>query len=337
MTCLLNDNKFAVGVADILLYDKSCNGEQLVLNGKTNINTSITQAVQTGTVYGGKGSKPLMEYGYQKEITLTIEDAAFNPVYLALQNGANIANELTDFYAQEEVQFDMAGIATLSGTPSGLVQVSNATGQYDTVVAVGNTITNLAMAGKKALVVFTEAGEFRKLTIAGDKFTKSLKAVLSIDIFNSNQEKVETMQIVIPNFKPDGNFELSLTQDGVATSNMAGKALDECGKYADIIWKDLTKGAGVCYTNLIVSSDAVELDSAEPNNSETVTVIGVRGGIYGNATISNDKLTWTSADETVATVVNGVITAGATATSGETTIVTVTDGTLTDMIVVTIN
>jgi hypothetical protein len=327
MTCELGGNKFAVSVADILLFDTSCGGEQLILNGKTLLNSSITQAVQQTTVYGGKGSQTLYEFNYQKEITVTIEDAVFSPVYMAVQNGTNLVNEEDNFYTSEKVTFDATGTATLKGTPVGNVQIPDAAGTYATVQAVGQTLVAPEFAGMEKTVVFAEAGEFRKLKISASSFPKAMKLVMKIDIFDSNG-KVEEMQIVIPQFKPDGNIDLSLTNDGVATSAMAGKAFANCdGDYAIITWKVIDQTTVPCYSAFIANHSTVEVEIA---GTEQLAIKGVRGGLYGNISIPAEQLTFTSGDELIATVdATGLITG----VSAGNTMVTISDGKGTTLLV----
>lgn len=307
MTCELGNKKFAVSVADVLLYDTSCAGEQLILNGKTLINSSITQAIQQTTVYGGKGSQSQFEFNYQKEITVNIEDSTFSPVYMAVQNGTNIVSEEANFYVQEKVTFDATGKATLKSEPVGTVQVGDEFGTYQVVIPTGSDITMEEMADKEATVVYVEKGEFRKMEIKADAFPKTLKLVMTVDIFD-DRGKVEEMQIVIPRFKPDGAIDLSLTHDGVATSTLAGKALADCNaNYAEIVWKDLVGENEVCYSALSVTPSSIEFETGD---TETLKVKGIRGGLYGNIPIT-EGLEFTSADDTVATVdaVTGLVTA----------------------------
>lgn len=307
MTCELGNKKFAVSVADVLLYDTSCAGEQLILNGKTLINSSITQAIQQTTVYGGKGSQSQFEFNYQKEITVNIEDSTFSPVYMAVQNGTNIVSEEANFYVQEKVTFDATGKATLKSEPVGTVQVGDEFGTYQVVIPTGAEIVMEEMADKEGTVVYVEKGEFRKMKIKADAFPKTLKLVMTVDIFD-DRGKVEEMQIVIPRFKPDGAIDLSLTHDGVATSALAGKALADCNaNYAEIVWKDLVGDSEVCYNSLMVTPSSVEFETGD---TETLKVKGVRGGLYGNIPIT-EGLEFTVAEDTVAMVdsTTGVVTA----------------------------
>lgn len=319
----LDNKKFAVSVADALLFDDSCGGEQLILSAKTLINSSITQAIQATTIYGGKGSQSQFEFNYQKEITVALEDSVFSPVYMAVQNGTNIVNELAKFYNTEEVLFDAQGVATLKGVPAGNVQVAMEDGTFMTVAATGSTVTIPTMADKTVPLTYAEEGMLDTITIDASSFPKSLKLVLKVDIFDDNG-LAEQMQIVIPKFKPDGALELSLTHDGVATSALAGKALSSGGQYAKIAFKKVSQTEKPCFVALVPTPADIEFSVLNNNTPVTVSVLGVRGGIYGNITLNNASLKWESSDDTVVTVVDGVITLDPAVVAPQTATITVT-------------
>lgn len=324
MVCALNDGKFAVGVADAKLFDTSCGGEQLVLNAKTAINTSIEQAIQETTVYGGKGNRAQFVHKYQKELTVTLEEATFSAEFMAIQNGTNIVNKLTEFYKEESVTFDADGKAVLASTPNGNVQVL-LNGVYSVYRAdADNAIVVPELANQTTTAVYANLEELKTITIDGETFPQSLKLVLNIDIYD-NVKKVEEMQIVIPKFSPDGNMTISLTSDGVATSSMTGKALDSCDGYATVSFKSMDDVEGACYVALVATPSEIELDSTAPE-AVTLAVRGIRGGMYGNIPLDNTSLKFTSSDEAVATVdANGVVTLAATGVAGNTANITVSD------------
>lgn len=311
MTCALDNNKFAVSVAKAMLFDTTCAGKQLILNAQTLMNSSISQAIQSSQVYGGQGSQLLFEFDYQKEITVTLEDSVFSPVYLATQNGTKLVEELGDVYRTETVTFDASGVATLKYVPSGDIQVGQEDGTYILALATGNTVTLPTMADKQAVVVYTERLKTKTLTIDSKSFPKSMELVLTIDIFESaTNSKVEEMQIVIPKFKPDGNFELSLTHDGVATSSLAGKAFSNCGEYAKIKFIPVEGTTATCeVTGLLVTPSPVELDSTNVGDTVQLYVRQVFSDGSTSAPVAPTAVTYVSDNDTDITVTaNGVVT-----------------------------
>lgn len=333
-----NANQFLVSVADVKIFDCDNGVERLMINGKTKLNTSLTQTIQTTSLYAGKGAQKIFEYNYQKELAIALEDAAFDVKYIAMQNGTTIVNQLSEFYKEEEVTFDPTGVATLTGTPSGVVQVQMSNGEFMAVPAVDQTITDIAFADVTATVVYAEMKNLDTITIDAKSFPKAMKLVMNVDIF-TNAGKIQEMQIVIPQFKPDGALDLSLTTDGVASSTLNGTALiDQKGNYAYFAFENVAgaTGANAIITGLATNPSLISLD-ATGTETVAVKVLGLRGGIYGNVPLVNTDLTFTSKDTAVAQVsANGVISLGDTATVGNETTIEVSNGTYKDVIVVEI-
>lgn len=315
MYCELDNNHFAVSTATALLFDTACQGDQLFASSTTMLNTSITQAIQSTTIYGGKGSKALFDFNYQKEISVTLEDSVFNPNYLAAQNGTSIAKKMSEVFTTEEVVFDATGKGSLKNTPEGNVQVP-LDGKFTAVLATGKDVVVPALAGKTVNVTYAHNKLVDTLSIDASTFPKALKLVLTIDIFDKQQRLVEQMQITIPNFKPDGNMEISLTHDGVATSSISGKALICGDKYATITFIPVQgDDEATCLTQIVTIPSKIEFDDDAQNETRTLTVLGVRG--LGNTLIPNTdaNLEFNSTDPDLFTVTDGVVTFVGTSTA----------------------
>ncbi len=52
---MTQQNQFLTSVANVRLFDRLT--DELILNGKTLLNSSMTQAIQTQAIHAGKGSK----------------------------------------------------------------------------------------------------------------------------------------------------------------------------------------------------------------------------------------------------------------------------------------
>ena len=325
--------RYAISTGSVLAYDTTCGGEQLMFVGTTLMNTSITQAVQSTQIYGGKGSRLLLEFDYQKEITLSIEDAAFEPQYLAIQNGSKLAKEAGIVYHTETVTFDKEGSVELASKPTGNVQVEQTDGTYLSAVAVGKKITVPEMAGLETTVVYIEDGVVAKtLKLDSSSFPSAFKIVLIVDLFDENKTKVEELQITINKFKPDGNFELSLTHDGVATSSLNGKALDDNGIYAVLrVIPTLAVGTEeACEVEdlVVFPSTTIELDSTDMLDSATLSVRPLYNDNSIGVPYANTALEFElgSGGTDVAKVdVNGKVTLGDVATKSTNDTITITD------------
>ena len=335
--CATDSNQFLVSVADIMLFDITCDKEMLMLVGKTELNTSITQSIQSTSIYAGKGAQKIFEYNYQKELAIAIEDAVFDAKYIAMQNGTKIVSQLADFYIKEEVTFDTLGKATLKETPAGDVQVLLENGEYKTITPTGKEVLDVLLKDKKTSIVYAQSTVMDTITIDAKTFPKAMKLVMNVDIFTNAGKQME-MQITVPQFKPDGALEISLTTDGVASSALNGSALiDKSGNYAYFAFKDVSgQNSLVAYTALAANPSVIDL-AQDVGLPVTPQVIGIRGGAYGNVPLDNSTLTWESSDTNVATVdPTGKISLGATAVAGQKANITVTKDALKDVISVEI-
>lgn len=327
-------NQFLTSVANVRLFDRLT--DELILNGKTLLNSSMTQAIQTQAIYAGKGSKKVYELNYQKELTFSIEDAAFDTAYIALQNGAEINHQLAEYYTDEMILLDANGKGTLAETPIGKVHVEQLNGTFAQYTATGKEITVPALAGKEVQVVYVVQEMMDTIEVSADSFPKAVRMELNVDI-RSNNGKTGEVIIEVPNFKPNGAIEISMTHEGVASSSLAGSSLaDKKGNYAYIKLRNLSEEK-VQFTALAASPSHVVLDSTVAGDSQPITVLGIRGAGYANVLLQNNELAWTSKDPAIATVsADGVVALGASAAVNDQTIIEVTDGTYTEKLVVDI-
>lgn len=327
------ENKFLTSVADVKLYDDITN--DLILNGKTLINSSMTQSIQSQAVYGGKGSQKLFEFNYQKELAFTIEDAVFNASYISLQNNTKVLQELTDYYTDEYVVLDASGEGELTEAPVGNIHIQTEDGSHIQIVPNGKKFTYLPLAKTEVRVSYAYKELMDTVSISASSFPKAVRLVLNGDIMTNNG-KEEEMQILVHKFKPDGALELTLSHDGVSTSSLAGTALaNGKGEYAKISFKKVGSD-DIKLVKISASPAEVDLDSSVPNDSEQLSVYGIRGD---NTVIllDNTKLTFVSDDPLIATVdTNGLITLAGTATATDTTMIRISDGSNIDIVEVTI-
>ncbi|WP_107838609.1 hypothetical protein [Metasolibacillus meyeri] len=321
---MTKENEFLVSVSEVKYFEPQTNN--LILNGKTKLDASMQQQMQSQLINAGKGSKGIYEYNYQKELTFKITEATFDMKYLAMQNGTSILRELGDYFADEFITLDSTGKGTLPNTPFGTVHVQASNGEYVQVVANGNEFTYPALADKEVNVVYVYKEVMDTVKITGDAFPKAVKMVMNADI-NTRNGKVGEMQIIVPQFKPDGALELSMTHDGVSSTPMSGRALaDNKGVYAIISIKRFDQDT-VEVHSLYVDKPELTLEAGlTPADSELVTVYGQRGGLYGTIKLDNTGLTFTSDNATIATVnASGVITLAGSANAGDVVMVRVAD------------
>ncbi|MDD1502579.1 Ig-like domain-containing protein [Lysinibacillus sp. NPDC095746] len=329
---MTQQNQFLTSVANVRLFDRLT--DELILNGKTLLNSSMTQAIQTQAIHAGKGSKKVYELNYQKELTFSIEDAAFDTAYIALQNGTEINHQLAEFFTDEIILLDADGKGTLADTPVGKVHVEQLNGTFTQYAPAGKDISVPALAGKEVQVVYAVQEMMDTIEISADSFPKAVRMELNVDI-RSNNGKTGEVIIEVPNFKPNGAVEISMTHEGVASSSLAGSSLaDKKGNYAYIKLRNLSEEK-VQFTALAANPSRLVLDSAVAGDSQRITVLGIRGAGYSNVLLQNNELTWKSKNTSIATVdANGVVTLGAAAKANDQTTIEVTDGTFSETIAV---
>lgn len=329
---MTQQNQFLTSVANVRLFDRLT--DELILNGKTLLNSSMTQAIQTQAIHAGKGSKKVYELNYQKELTFSIEDAAFDTAYIALQNGTEINHQLAEYYTDEIILLDANGKGTLAEKPIGQVHVEQLNGTFTQYAPTGKEITVPALAGKEVQVVYAVQEMMDTIEISADSFPKAVRMELNVDI-RSNNGKTGEVIIEVPNFKPNGAVEISMTHEGVASSSLAGSSLaDKKGNYAYIKLRNLSEEK-VQFTALAANPSRLVLDSAVVGDSQRISVLGIRGAGYSNVLLQNSDLTWTSKAPAIASVnADGVVTLGASAKANDQTMIEVTDGTFVETIAV---
>lgn len=329
---MTQQNQFLTSVANVRLFDRLT--DELILNGKTLLNSSMTQAIQTQAIHAGKGSKKVYELNYQKELTFSIEDAAFDTAYIALQNGTEINHKLAEYYTDEIILLDANGKGTLAETPIGQVHVEQLNGTFTQYTPAGKEITVPALAGKEVQVVYAVQEMMDTIEISADSFPKAVRMELNVDI-RSNNGKTGEVIIEVPNFKPNGAVEISMTHEGVASSSLAGSSLaDKKGNYAYIKLRNLSEEK-VRFTALAANPSRLVLDSAVAGDAQRISVLGIRGAGYSNVLLQNSDLTWTSKAPAIASVnADGVVTLGASAKANDQTMIEVTDGTFVETIAV---
>ena len=159
------------------------------------------------------------------------------------------------------------------------------------------------------------------------------KLVLQADKHNSKKGKVGTVEIVVPSYALDGNFEISFTPDGVVSTQISGSALavdgDTCESgnavYAYITEKDEDASDKIDVAEIVLIASA---KSVKQSGTVNLSVEGIIGSMYKPVEIDAEDVTFAVTEENLGKVADGVFTASA-EQSGTATI-TATYGKLTD-------
>lgn len=295
----VNQDQFITTVAKCFLRDPVL--DAIVMKSKTLVNSNIAFNVEETEIRGGEFHKLLFTYNYGRTGEITLEDARYEPAIFAIQMGQTIQNQLSNVYVFEED-------VTLDGSGSGSVNLqtpiagTKAYVQLPDKSIVTNSFTGsdfslgASYANQKVKVTYQYNETVDMITVDGDSFPKSYELVMEVKVFDKEGEK-ERIQWIFPAFKPSGNFEMPLASDSPSTSGMTGKILDDDGIYG--YKKIIPVSSVVNYSSIAADAGQIELDSGE---EYTLTVYGLRGGLYAPVTLDNADCTFESSDPGVASV-----------------------------------
>ena len=321
---------FLVSTADVAFYVN----DQLAFTGTTSLNTSLSVSMEDQEIVGGKGNKTLYKYKYGRKLSLSIEMAEWKMAFVAANLGTSIETGAKDVFAVGECVTLVKGIGTLAHKPVGKVSVEKSDGSIVEVNATANTIT-VGSADDTVMVTYQYNNNVKRLTIDADSTPLVGRLVLSADKHNNLKGKVGEVQIEIPSFQLSGTFDISLESSGNATTKLDGDALAVDGA-------SCTDGSVYGYISEIDSAESeiavsdiavIPADiKVKVRESVTLSVIGIRGGLYTNIGIDNADCTFTSDQVSTATCEAGIVKGVATGT----TFVTIKYGEATDVVKVTV-
>lgn len=333
--------EFVVSVADFAFY---INGV-LACTGVTNLSSSISVSMQEQAVNAGKGNKKVFSYKYGRELTAELEAADWKLEYIALQAGSQISKGLKDSYSLNECVTLVAGKGTIDHTPltGAKVGVELPNGTFVEVTADGTSIdlTSYGLTTEKVKCTYQYNSISKRITIDAESTPYIGKLVLQADKHNSKKGKVGVVEIVIPSYSLDGNFDISFTPDGVVSTKLSGSALavegDACedgsAVYAYISEID-DDNTDMAVSEIAISAPATTIKTGA---NMTLSVLGIIGVMYKPTELDPKDCTFSIVDagNTALTVgaKTGVV-SGATA-SGTATVKAVYNG-LEDTIEITV-
>lgn len=324
--------EFLVSTADVAFR---INGA-LAFTGKTALNTSISVSEQDKEIAGGKGSKLLFKYKFGRRLSCSLELVDWNLAYIAANVGTTIFSGLKDVFVIGECVQLTAGVGTLAKTPVGNVHVEKADGTIVDVKPVGSTIT-VGSADAKVTVTYQYNTDVKRITIDATTTPSLGELILSADKFSNATGKTGEVQIVVPSFQLNGTFDITLQSDSATTTKVDGDALavegatcaDGAFVYAYITEIPLTT-TSAAVAEISASPSVVNVEVA---GTKTLTVIGIKGGMYANVALAASACTFVSGTPGTATVnAAGLVTGVASGTA----YITVTYNGITDIVKVVV-
>lgn len=298
---------FVVSVADVALFDPADNNK-LIGVAKAATDTSITSSIDSNEIRAGKGNKKVFEYKHSRTVDLAMTSAAFEHRFLALQTGNAITSGAEDIWNfGESVALDAGGAGTLAASAVGGIAYTiddNGTVYSCVPAGVGSDGVTFASFASKTIQVYYQksAGNVEKIKITSAGIPKVVRAVLSADIAD-NTGIIGKLQIEIPRLQLSGEIEISMTPDGVSSTNLGGTALAtvDAGSseeiYAEL--KIMRSGVVVSYSALAASPSQINVNMPA---TQTLNVYGLRGSLYAPVLLDNADLTFLSGTPAICTV-----------------------------------
>lgn len=300
-----NSKDFLVSTADVAFYVNDI----LAFTGTTSLNTSISVSMEDQEVTGGKGNKTLYKYKYGRKLNSSIEMAEWKLEFIASQVGQTIFEGAKDVFAVAECVTLTNGVGVLAKTPVGKVFVEKGDGSIVQVEANENTIT-VGTDNGKVHATYQYNTTVKRITIDAESTPFVGRLVLSADKHNNKKGKVGELQIEIPSFQLSGTFDISLEASGTSSTKLDGDALavegDTCadGSVYAYVTEIPSEAASIAVADIAATPAYMTLGT---NEEKTISVIGIKGGMYSNVAIDASECTMTSDNSGTATVTNGTV------------------------------
>lgn len=292
--------EFVVSVADFAFYIDGV----LACTGVTNLSSSISVSMQEQAVNAGKGNKKVFSYKYGRELTAELEAADWKLEYIALQSGSQISNGIKDVYSLNECVTLTEGIGTIDHSPiaGAKVGVELPNGTFVEVTADGTSIDLSAygLTNEKVKATYQYNTISKRITIDAESTPYIGKLVLQADKHNSKKGKVGVVEITIPSYSLDGNFDISFTPDGVTSTKMSGSALavegdtceDGASVYAYITEID-EQNTDMAISEVAISAPSTSIKTGASMN---LSVVGIIGVMYKPVEIDPSECTFSVTD-----------------------------------------
>lgn len=337
---------FLVSVANVVGRDpETGNG---LFYGTTNASTAVSLSMTEAEIRGGINNVIQGIYYHDKTLECTIEKVTFSKAFLPLNVGSDILPSQNVKVLQTEcLTLDGNGNGELAKTPVGVVNVFVDEDTVQTVNASALSsgrygISVSGYAGQMVTAIYEAYEAVDVLTIETTTPPKVVDLTLLIQVRDENMNLAYVLQYNIPKFQVSGNYELSLSADGVSNESLSGKALnvkaEDCATgdmYATIKWVPVALSTRD-FTGIIITNGNIKATAGEAANYQ-LNVVGLYGSLNNHKLLTSDvEFTMSPASPTGITIdTNGLISITAAASAGSTTI-TATYGELSDSIILTL-
>ena len=342
-----NMENFVVSVARAILFEPSTN--EVLAYATALSESAFTLAMQSQEIRGGIGNVLKFNYKNTRTLNISLTNVAFSKSFLPLNLGKVNANTRIAIANEQCMILSNAGIGTLEKTPLGPVSYVYQNGTIETRQnATHSTVVDLgvAHAHEKVTAIYDYAETIDNITIDSSTPPNIVRLVMNVQIrSNETNGVVEWLQLDIPSFQIDGNYELSMTADGVSSETLTGMALAVNGQqcsdgdvYGYIKYIPVTEAA---YSLIGIAATPSPL-MIKAGETDAISVYGLRGNMYAPITITNkcDYTMQTGSDADIEVSENGIVSVSSAATATDTGTVVVSydtgDVTYTDTVIVNV-
>jgi hypothetical protein len=222
--------KFVVSAANVWGYAE--NGD-LMFEGKTLLDTSLEASLNANDIRAGRGNALVYTYYSTAELNVQISDAQWNLDLLAQNVGSDILTGNNVFF-EETVTLGADGAGTVTKTPLALFGaavlgwITLASGVVEKVTFTGS---NFSCAGAEGDVVtaryYMLDSASRSIVVKSDMVPAISYLVMEAQLCSSDvaTNVIGKIEIRIPRASMQGNFSISMTPDGVASTPLSVRAL----------------------------------------------------------------------------------------------------------------
>jgi len=295
--------------------------KEVMFTGEYNSSYDIAISTSSQDTKGGEGNALLMRTYSDRMVEITMVAKDWNLAYVAASVGSKIEYGLREmFIIGKDVKIDSTGKVVLDKIAIGKVLVQLENGSSFNVTPTADNMLDLSNyqfedVCAKVTYAFNTNAKSVAITADGTPFIGRL--LLQGKITSSLYGEVGIVEADIPSFALNGNINISAKADGTtAETTLAGVALavsgSDCGEGMVYGYVKEAKYDDVApqVVEIIASPSPIELGLLPSAGTETISVIGSRGGMYSDIGILNAECTFVCDTPTVATVdTTGLVTA----------------------------
>lgn len=329
----MSERFILAGVGSVQLFRQDTG--ELIVTSKTLTDSGINFTLTAEDIRGGMANKLLGQYFHDSGMGLTLTDSLFSMQYLALNVGGELKGgadvlitEPRTVTTAEQVDtthtprpfgnFGTIGWYTIVGKEQWIKITFDADG-------IARNVRGLKVGDKICVKYMKEDASAEQFTVSSAFIPTQCYALLTLPLFKAGTEattyasssKVGEVQVEIPNFILAGAQDISLTASGASTTALSGNALatfsdaegcDGDGYYAKLKQITYNKDEFADVKTIVIADSDIDLTV---DDKQTIQVYAIYGGIKAPKLIDNSKITFTTSQDSIATVGshNGEVTA----------------------------